>query len=88
MNKVSVERIENDKFQNVLSTVNVVEEVVDTLLGITSFPDDKEGNRNAEIHFFDLVRETYPNELEENIEVAIEDGVFDKDQYHVFLIHS
>ena len=88
MNKVSVERIENDKFQNVLSTVNVVEEVNDTLFGITSFPDDEEGNRNAEIHFFDLVREIYPDELEEDIEAAIEDGVFDKDQYRVFLIHS
>ena len=32
--------------------------------------------------------EIYPDELEEDIEAAIEDGVFDKDQYRVFLIHS
>ena len=56
--------------------------------GITSFPDDEEGNRNAEIHFFDVVRQNYPDELEEDIEAAIEDGVFDKDQYRIFLIHS
>jgi len=83
MGKIGKE-IETEK----VSTVNIIEFSGDSLQGMTSFNDNEVGNREAEMLFFKLVMENYPNMLEEEIEGFIEDGYFEQRDYQIFLTHS
>ena len=75
-----------------LSTVNVIEFADEEILGLTAFPDTEEGNRNAEIRFHDIIKRNWDEELEEVIEAAIEDGIYENGNkngtFKVNLTHS
>lgn len=88
MNKVSVETIQSDKFQNLLATINVTEVVDDNIVSIRSFPDNAEGNLNAEILFHDIIVENDEDVLEEEIENALEEGAYSKGTWACFITHS
>lgn len=70
------------------STVNIIEYVDETIQGVTSFKDNKIGNREAEMLFHKLVKENYPETLEEEIENSLDNGYFEQNTYQVFIVHS
>jgi hypothetical protein len=69
-----------------VKTVNVVSYADDDLLGITSFSDDKEGNKEAEEHFRQILLES--EVPEEDVDSFVEDGYWEQGEYQVFLTHS
>jgi len=81
-----VENITDKKFTNKLNTVNVVELVESDIIGIASFPNDANGNRNAEIYFHDVIKDNYKDELDEVVEDAIKESRYAKDTYEVITV--
>ncbi len=73
-----------------LNTVNVIEMVHDDIINIQSFTDDEEGNRQAEKLFELLVKKHESNDVtESNMDVYLEEGVFDDDcGYQIVIVHS
>lgn len=73
-----------------LQTINVVEYASDDLsiLGVSSFSDDEEGNREAEQLFKELVLEDNKDVTEREIDLFIEDGCYETETYQLFLTHS
>jgi len=70
-----------------VNTVNVVEYNDDTILGITSFSDDEEGNKEAEDIFKRCAKEN--GATDEDLEAFIlEDGLYETGGYQLFLVHS
>jgi len=69
-----------------INTVNVIEMVDDDLLGITSFTDDEDGNKEAEARFHQCAIEHGCSD--EDVESFIEDGYFEQGTYQLFLTHS
>ena len=69
-------------------TINVIECANAIVQGITSFKDNKVGNKEAEMLFHELVKSSYPETLDEEIEVCLDNGYFDQDNYMIFIVHS
>ncbi len=69
-----------------LSTVNVIESVEGSIIGVVSYPDIPEGNVLAEIAFTE--RATENGFDADEIEVGIDDGHLEKGTYDLFLVHS
>lgn len=69
-------------------TVNVIEFCSGCVDSIRSFTDNETGNREAEILFYDRIKEEYPKTLDEEIEVCIDDGCFEYGNYEILLLHS
>ena len=69
-----------------IKAVNVMEYADDDLLGITTFTDDEEGNKEAEDHFRKCAIENGCST--EDIDSFIEDGYFEQGTYQIFLSHS
>ena len=80
-----------------LKTVNVVEVTASTVISVTSFSEDKAGNRSAEAAFRRMVTKCNPNAAA-GMRAYIEDGEFRADRdyqasmpardYQIFLVHS
>ena len=71
-----------------IATVNVVEIADDSIIGIRSFSDNEEGNKEAETLFVECVKENGDNISDEEMEVFIEDGYFEQGSYLVVISHS
>ena len=69
-----------------VDTVNVIEYAEDDLVGIVSFDETPEGNKEAEAHFKAILEE---NEVPaEDIDSFIEDGYWEQGSYQIFISHS
>ena len=71
-----------------IKTVNVIEYVDDSIIGLTSFNDDQEGNQEAEAHYKIIVKEHDPEVTDEEMEVFLEDGYYESGEYQAFISHS
>lgn len=71
-----------------LNTINVIEYVNDAVIGIQSFSNDEAGIREAEICFYDVVKENGDNLLDEEIEGFVDEMYFEQSDYQVFLTPS
>jgi len=72
-----------------LSTVNVIEMADDSIIiGITSFSDNEEGNKEAEALFSSVVKENGDDVTAEEMETFLEDGYFEAGSYQAFISHS
>lgn len=73
-----------------IQTVNVIEIIDDAVKQITSFSDDKEGNKEAEELFLNLVKENAKPSIltPEDLEFYLEEGYFNTSDYTLFLVHS
>ena len=89
--KVTMVRTFADKkFSNRLSTVNVIEMDTNdsTILGITSFSNNTDGNSNAEILFRNIIIELEPNESKKIIEDAVKANDYNKNGYAIYIVCS
>lgn len=69
-----------------LNAVNVIEYLNGTIMNVSSFTDDAEGNKEAEELFIRIATE---NGMEEqHKEMCLEDGLFETGDFQVFLTHS
>ena len=68
-----------------LSTVNVIEMIDDSIVGMASYADNKEGNALAEKRFTDLIVE---NGCEETLDDNLENGCCEDGTWKVLLVHS
>ena len=71
-----------------LNTVNVIEYSDDNILGVVSFSDDDDGNKEAEAHFSSVIKENGNEVTDEEIETFIEEGFYEQGDYQAFLTHS
>lgn len=74
-----------------INTVNVIEYANDNLVGIQSFLDTPEGNKEAEQAFTSILKEDSSMCFvltDEEIEACIEDGYFEQGDYQLFISHS
>lgn len=74
-----------------LNTVNVIEQSGEYDLTVSSWNDNKAGNKAAEAYFRKVVKGQYDDAEHfstEEIEDALEEGVIDEDDWKVFIIHS
>lgn len=71
-----------------IQTVNIVEYADDDLLGVTSYEDNEEGNKEAEAQFKQCVIENGADMSDEDAESFIEDGYFEQGNYQLFITHS
>jgi hypothetical protein len=69
-----------------LKTVNVVEYYSNTIQAVTSFNDDAAGNWEAEFLFTTIAKEN--DFSDEEIEVGIEEGYVEKENYQLFIVHN
>ena len=70
-----------------LSTVNVIEYVDDSVIGVSSFTDDKEGNVEAEDIFSRCAKANGATDQDLK-DYALEDGMYECGTYQVFIAHS
>lgn len=80
------------KKKKTIKTVNVVEIPNTNEMGFSafySFPDNKQGNKDAEECFRKIILATFPDReyTEEDISCFIEDG-FSEDEYYLNIVHS
>ena len=72
-----------------LKTVNVIElNDLGMPTQLKSFPDDKQGNGEAELLFIQLVREHENAVSHEEMETLIDDGMWSDGGWTVLLVHS
>jgi len=78
-----------------LQTVNVIEYDIDnsSIIGITSFSDDDDGNREAEKFFLTVIKENSGTESDREVaetenEYFLEEGYFQMGSYQTFITHS
>jgi hypothetical protein len=69
-----------------VDTVNVIEYADDSILGVTSFTDNEEGNKEAEAIFRQVAKENGMEDVD--AESFVEDGYFEQGTYQVFITHS
>ena len=69
-----------------MKTVNVIESYQGLIQSLKAFPDNAEGNKQAEALFRANALEN--GATEESVDADIEDGVFARDGYILTLIHS
>ena len=71
-----------------IKTVNVIEYVDDSILGLTSFNDDQEGNQEAKELFKTLNKEHDSEVTENELGLACQEGYYEQGNYQLFLVHS
>ena len=71
-----------------IKTITVVEMADGEILGITSFPKNKDGKRDAKIHMYDVIKENNPKMLDEEIELAVEEGSFYTSDYSAKIVEG
>lgn len=74
-----------------LKTVNVIECTDGSnaeIVGLTSFPDTDEGNKDAEVLFEALIKETGVDPSDHDIEDAKENGIYEIGSGWIALVHS
>ena len=71
-----------------IQTVNVIEYEGNDLVGIQSFSDDEEGNKEAKETFRDIIKERDSGVTTENLDVFTEEGYQEQGDYQIFLSHS
>jgi len=69
-----------------ISTVNVIEYDVDTVHSVTSFADNDEGNKEAEVLFSEIAKKQGAEDSE--MDLFLEDGYYEQGTYQLFLAHS
>lgn len=72
-------------------TVNVIEMVDGSPIGLRAFTDCRQGNKRAEKLFRVLIKEheeTSFKSTKEDIEYFIEDGTYERGHYRLLLVHS
>jgi hypothetical protein len=74
-----------------MNTVNVIE-ITDTnsmnINRLVCFPDNKEGNVDAEKLFKKIIKKGYKTITSEDIHYALDDGYFSRHNYYVAIVHS
>jgi hypothetical protein len=70
-----------------IKTVNVVEMSEGSILGMVSYPENKEGNAAAEERFKALIGENATAD-EAEVNDAIDEGHYEQGTWEVFLVHS
>ena len=70
-----------------LSTVNVIEYVDDSVIGVSSFTDDEEGNKEASNLFGRCAKANGATDKDLK-DYALEDGMYECGTYQVFIAHS
>lgn len=70
-----------------LNSVNVVEYVDDSIVGLSAYSDDEEGNKEAEGHFSRCAKENGATDKDLK-DYALGDGMYECGTYQVFLTHS
>lgn len=87
---------------NPIRTINVIELVGGKIFGLTSFPDNQEGNQAAETLFKELYiayndpdgTTGVPKPTDEEFDAMLEDGIWEDDQrligesYAISIVHS
>ncbi|HKR05962.1 MAG TPA: hypothetical protein VJY62_15100 [Bacteroidia bacterium] len=68
-----------------LSTINVIENA-NGKIALTAYPDNKEGNENAEKLFMTTARENGAEEID--LDTYIENGSYERGTYAIYLVHS
>lgn len=68
-----------------IDTVNIIEASEGCVLGITSFKETKEGNKEAEELFRKIIIENVPVE---DIEAALDNGYYEDGTYTIYIVHS
>jgi hypothetical protein len=71
-----------------LNTINVIEYANDDILGVHSFSNNTEGERDAKICLYDIIKENGDNLLDEEIEGFVDEMYFEQGDYQVFLARS
>ena len=71
-----------------VGTVNIIEYADGKVLGITSFKNNKVGDREAKLLFDSTVKDNYLATLDEEIDECLNNGYFEMDDYQVFIVHS
>jgi hypothetical protein len=69
-----------------VDTVNIIEYSDCSVLGVHSFSDDADGNKEAEQCFTTILKEQ--DVSDEDIEVALEEGYHEQGDYQLFITHS
>jgi hypothetical protein len=70
-----------------ISTVNVIEFSDDMPIGLASYPDNKNGNKEAEKRFSAIAKEN-GKFSDEDLEDGLEDGIVENGTWKVILWHS
>lgn len=70
-----------------IDTVNVIEIKGEYDVRVMSFSEDKDGNAEAEAAFVSCIKENSTIAVDE-IDVCIEEGVFEDNGYKLLLVHS
>jgi hypothetical protein len=71
-----------------IKTVNVIETNEGEVIGVTSFPNTRVGNRDANIFFYDVIKEDDDTLLDEQIEFFVKDGKYEVGDYKAVLVAS
>jgi hypothetical protein len=72
-----------------LNAVSVIEYADGSIIGVHSFSDDEEGNKEAEECFKAIVRENCGDMADDELDERVEDGFFDDNfNYQAFITHS
>jgi len=71
-----------------VKTVNVIEMADGKVLGLTAFPENKQGNKDAEKRFKDAIGESAPENDDEDIQDALDEGHCESGTWEVWLVHS
>ena len=74
-----------------MDTVNVIE-ITDTrtmsINRLVCFPDNEEGNIDAEKLFKKILKKGYKTITLDDIKYALEDGYFSRHTYYIAIVHS
>lgn len=74
-----------------LATVNVID-VIDSvnhqIERLEAFPDNPDGNKQAESRFVEWIKEAGNAPSDEEIQVALESGIFEIGEGAILLVHS
>lgn len=68
-----------------LSTINVIENT-NGQITLAAYPDNKEGNENAEKLFMSTAREHGAEEID--LDTHVENGLYECGTYTIYLVHS
>jgi hypothetical protein len=64
-----------------ISTVNIIEQHDGEIIGLSSFANNKDGNIEADILFYDLIADDNPNLLGNEIENCVKKGYYQLGAY-------
>ena len=71
-----------------IQTINIIEYANNTVTGIRSFADNKNGNKEAENLYCSIIKEHDPDTIEPELDLFLENGYYEQGDYQIFLTHS